>query len=137
MGIYDAEHSTRIQSFIAQLQPRDWNRMDTWEKKEDFDSRWDLDRYFDWPPDVFMLTSLLLQTSGAYRHALISPKGEKWRNDNWPKRCLDIAQKWRHWLCATPLHTPQTAASSEGLDRQAQSPFACENQRVVQPRDPA
>src|ERR1700742_1062426 len=32
----------------------------------------------DWPPDVFALTSLLLQRSGAYRFALSPPPGRQW-----------------------------------------------------------
>src|SRR5215468_2631179 len=32
----------------------------------------------DWPPDVFALTSLVLQQSGAYRFALSPPSGRQW-----------------------------------------------------------
>src|SRR6202000_3323991 len=32
----------------------------------------------DWPPDLFALTSLLLQRSGAFRFALSPPPGRQW-----------------------------------------------------------
>jgi hypothetical protein len=32
----------------------------------------------DWPPDLFALTSLVLQRSGAYRFALSPPPGLRW-----------------------------------------------------------
>jgi hypothetical protein len=32
----------------------------------------------DWPPDLFALTSLVLQRSGAYRFALSPPPGRQW-----------------------------------------------------------
>src|ERR1700746_3832098 len=32
----------------------------------------------DWPPDLFALTSLLLQRSGAFRFALAPPPGRQW-----------------------------------------------------------
>jgi hypothetical protein len=32
----------------------------------------------DWPPDLFALTSLMLQRSGAYRFALSPPPGRQW-----------------------------------------------------------
>jgi hypothetical protein len=32
----------------------------------------------DWPPDLFALTSLMLQRSGAYRFALSLPPGRQW-----------------------------------------------------------
>jgi len=32
----------------------------------------------DWPPDLFALTSLVLQRSGAFRFALSPPPGRKW-----------------------------------------------------------
>src|SRR5262245_25912616 len=32
----------------------------------------------DWPPDLFALTSLVLQRSGAYRFALSPPPGRPW-----------------------------------------------------------
>lgn len=32
----------------------------------------------DWPPDLFALTSLVLQRSGAFRFALSPPSGRQW-----------------------------------------------------------
>ena len=32
----------------------------------------------DWPPDLFALTSLMLQRSGAFRFALSPPPGRQW-----------------------------------------------------------
>ena len=32
----------------------------------------------DWPPDLFALTSLVLQRSGAFRCALSPPRGRQW-----------------------------------------------------------
>src|ERR1700719_4668792 len=32
----------------------------------------------DWPPDLFALTSLMLQRSGAFRFALSPPPGRRW-----------------------------------------------------------
>jgi hypothetical protein len=105
-------HQTTLQAFIAQLQPRAWNRpvkltkdvregetLDDWGL---FNERWDLRRFFDWPPDVFLLTSLLLHRTGAYRAGSSPPKHEFWPEANWPKTCRTHALKWREWICGPP-----------------------------------
>lgn len=105
-------HQTTLQAFIAQLQPRAWNRpvtvkkdmregetLDDWEL---FNNRWDLRRFFDWPPDVFLLTSLLLHRTGAYRAGSSPPRSELWPEANWPKTCRTCALEWRKWICGPP-----------------------------------
>lgn len=104
-------HQTTVRAFIAQLQPREWNRPvaveedlvlragDTLADWKLFNKRWDLHRFFDWPPDVFLLTSLLLHRTGAYRAGVTPPRGELWPDAEWPDTCRLRALEWRAWLC--------------------------------------
>jgi hypothetical protein len=105
-------HQTTVQAFIAQLQPRLWNRPITMTKDlhagdtlDDWplvNERWNLKRFFDWPPDVFVLTSLLLHRTGAYRAGISPPRDEVWPEAAWPETCRKRAQAWREWLCKSP-----------------------------------
>jgi len=87
---------TSIQAFIAQLQPRDWNL--EFKDPEKFNDRWNLVKWFEWPPDIFALTSLILNNTGAYRHVASPPPGEQWPKGQWPEEARDLANKWRNWI---------------------------------------
>ncbi|HUR83687.1 MAG TPA: hypothetical protein VM733_23230 [Thermoanaerobaculia bacterium] len=93
-------YGTTLRAFIAQLQPREWNlEPEYWEDPEDFNSRWQPRRFFDWPPDAFLLTALLLETTGAYRAAATLYGEDGWPRSNWSKECKKAAAAWRNWLC--------------------------------------
>ena len=95
-------HETTVQSFLAQLQPKDWNLPpELWERHEHrcFNDRWNLARYFQWPPDLFAATSLLLENTGAYRAAVASGSdGAYWPRAGWPATCRRVAVAWRKHL---------------------------------------
>src|ERR1700748_1143394 len=46
-----------------------WQAMSGWPLSADL---------LDWPPDLFALTSLMLERSGAFRFALAPPPGRQW-----------------------------------------------------------
>jgi hypothetical protein len=92
-------YGTTLQAFIAQLQPKEWNRPEEeWEDRGNFNCRWDPRKFLDWPPDAFLLTSLLLEITGAYRAAATLHGPEAWPKPNWGAVCTDAAVQWRKWL---------------------------------------
>lgn len=51
-----------------------------------------------WPPNVFALTSMLLEGSGAYRCAVSPPAGQQWPpSTNWEARVRREASTWIRW----------------------------------------
>src|SRR5215471_21442187 len=62
----------------------------------------------DWPPDLFALTSLVLQRSGAYRFALSPPPGRQWpprSRSEWSATVEAAVCSWIRLLPA-PTHLP-------------------------------
>lgn len=58
---------------------------------------WELEDWALWPPDLFALTSRLLQTTGAYCH-VVDPPCEPWPDEGWTK-ALDLAvREWYQWM---------------------------------------
>src|SRR5262245_9594577 len=51
----------------------------------------------DWPPDLFALTSLLLQRSGAFRFALSPPPGRQWPPESRVSWSATIEGTGRAW----------------------------------------
>src|SRR5262245_50791094 len=49
-----------------------------------------------WPPDVFALTNLILDHTGAYRFVVAPPRGRRWPPfPDWTQRVSDAAEAWR------------------------------------------
>src|SRR6187200_556597 len=51
----------------------------------------------DWPPDLFALTSLMLQRSGAYRFALSPPPGRQWPPGSGSGWSITVEAAGRAW----------------------------------------
>ncbi|MCH9647593.1 MAG: hypothetical protein K0U98_05095 [Deltaproteobacteria bacterium] len=84
----DLGHSTTLHGFVAQCQPLFWkNRKNML-----------LERWFQWPPDIFALTSLILDATGAYRRGASPPKGNQWPPTEWPGTAERLARQWRNWV---------------------------------------
>ncbi|HSG41141.1 MAG TPA: hypothetical protein VLE27_15995 [Thermoanaerobaculia bacterium] len=58
---------------------------------------WDREDWFDWPPDLFALTSLFLKHTGAYRYAA-DPPVRLWPTKNWDATVRDAAKQWLSWI---------------------------------------
>ena len=82
------QHSTLLKDFIAQCQPLAWENR----------SEMMLDKWFEWPPDVFALTSLIFDATGAYRRAASPPGRMEWPPSNWPKDARKLGNRWRNWV---------------------------------------
>src|SRR5215470_14704455 len=51
----------------------------------------------DWPPDLFALTSLMLQRSGAFRFALSPPPGRQWPAEPRSRWSATVEAAGRAW----------------------------------------
>lgn len=61
-------------------------------------SDWKLEEWLVWPPDLFALTSLLLESTGAYRYSVCPPRGI-WPDDpKWEESVRRDADDWRLWI---------------------------------------
>ena len=83
-------HKTDFSQFVAQCQPLIWGSR----------TEMDLQRWFEWPPDVFALTSLVLGSTGAYRRAASPPNGQLWPPPRWPSRAGALGGEWRNWVAS-------------------------------------
>lgn len=73
-----------------------------------FSARWK--SFATWPPNVFALTSLLLDESGAYRFAVSPAKSERWPpREKWEKRIASTATA-RRSTAADEKAPPKTIA---------------------------
>ncbi|MEM9290577.1 MAG: hypothetical protein AAGD01_02740 [Acidobacteriota bacterium] len=79
------KYSTTLRDFIVQAQPVEWNN-----REEML-----LDRWFEWPPDIFALTALLLTATGSYRRAFSPVKKNYWPPEDWPKKASVYGKEWR------------------------------------------
>src|SRR5215510_14548585 len=64
----------------------------------------------DWPPDLFALTSLVLQQSGAYRFALSPPLGRQWppgSRSEWSTTVEAAGRAWSGVVDAPTEPVPQ------------------------------
>ena len=66
----------------------------------DTEKPWSVSEWFNWPYDLFALTSLLLKKTGAYRYSLIEPICKNWKP---PRPSKDVnfekdALAWRGWV---------------------------------------
>lgn len=88
---------TTLRDFIEQLQPKTWDE-------------YDLERWFEWPPDVFALTSVIFSYTGAYRRAISPPDGVEWPELGWALAVKRIGASWRRsvatWKASEPLSLP-------------------------------
>ncbi len=58
-----------------------------------------LDELAKWPPDVFALTSCLLEDTGAYRFVVDPPDGKAWPpRQSWHDDLILAADEWRNWV---------------------------------------
>jgi len=122
-----APEDTTLQAFIAQLQPIQWNRWGRLEGKNarirrDFNERWNLEKFFEWPPDMFGLTSSILQTTGAYRATITPPADDfKWPPVGWQIVCREKARGWLAWMSgaseSNPMESYCETLKSESLKR--------------------
>ncbi|MEM7051123.1 MAG: hypothetical protein AAF604_15750 [Acidobacteriota bacterium] len=97
-------HSTTLEGFVAQCQPLAWNTR----------SEMLLGRWFEWPPDIFALATLILRSTGSYRRATSPPTRKNgdlpldspaasaeevpWPPPKWPTQARDLANQWVHWI---------------------------------------
>lgn len=79
---------TTFEEFVAQAQPLSWGTR----------SEMKLGKWFEWPPDVFALSALLLSYTGAYRRAATPPKRHHWPDKDWKSTAHDKATQWRNWV---------------------------------------
>ncbi|MBI2605144.1 MAG: hypothetical protein HYW49_03580 [Deltaproteobacteria bacterium] len=56
-----------------------------------------IEQFFQWPPDAFALTSILLSDSGAYRNVVDPPERHRWPPNG---RLLKKSQKWSETIDA-------------------------------------
>jgi len=71
------------------------------------------DDLVEWPPDVFALTDVILEHSGAYRFAVSPPFGRRWPpvpNPNWSDTVTSTARKWCAWAEDAPWPPPELIA---------------------------
>jgi hypothetical protein len=76
---------------------------------------WEVDDWFSWPPDVFALTSIWLQTTGAYRYAVSRHPDT---NDFLPHAWRDpkgrdaeaVGGKWVDWILSIEPDLPDDVA---------------------------
>ena len=83
----DHKHKTNLGQFIAQCQPLIWGSR----------TKPQLRRWFEWPPDVFALSSLILGSTGAYRRAASPPRGQQWPPSDWAHKAATLGSRWRNW----------------------------------------
>lgn len=68
-----------------------------------------------WPPDVFALTEVLLERSGAYRFAMSPPAGAMWppeRMPDWDEAMVDAGRQWGAWAEDQSADLPALVASA-------------------------
>jgi predicted amidohydrolase len=53
---------------------------------------WELQDWFQWPPNIFALVSIVLQRTGAYRVCI--EEAPHWEGPNWKRRIELDAEKW-------------------------------------------
>lgn len=80
--------ATTFEQFVAEAQPLTWGSRVVMK----------VEKWFEWPPDVFALSSLLLSHTGAYRRVVSPPDGETWPRPDWPRKARRLAHKWRNWV---------------------------------------
>ena len=71
------------------------------------------DELLEWPPDVFMLTDVVLTRSKAHRHALSPPRGLSWPPDHISDRAravADAGRRWSGWVEDNPDAIPDLIA---------------------------
>lgn len=66
----------------------------------------DADKLSEWPPDLFAITSILLETSGAYRLVVSPSPGKTWPPNGWKDSVKTLAEEWR-----TALNSAERAPS--------------------------
>jgi len=49
---------------------------------------------FEWPPDVFALSSRLLEETGLYRRVVSPPQGQQWERKGWQDQVRQAGRKW-------------------------------------------
>ncbi|HKP74456.1 MAG TPA: hypothetical protein VJT67_02885, partial [Longimicrobiaceae bacterium] len=60
---------------------------------------WEPERWFEWPPDLFALTSHLLRTTGIYRTAASLRPGERSLDPlRWEQESRPVIQEWYNWI---------------------------------------
>lgn len=84
---------TTLRDFIEQLQPKTWDE-------------YDLERWFEWPPDVFALTSVIFSYTGAYRRAISPPDGVEWPEPGWALAAKRIGAAWRRSVATCKASKP-------------------------------
>ena len=74
----------------------------------DFEPAWErLEDWLAWPPDVFLLTSTVLKSTGAYRY-VVSPPGEPWPEArDWFGEVQKAASEWRDWMVTPGNSMPE------------------------------
>lgn len=59
---------------------------------ESIEPKWELKQWFQWPPNIFALVSMVLQRTGAYKICLI--EGAHWETKNWQTEVEHDSQRW-------------------------------------------
>lgn len=89
VGVSMAELATSLEDFVAQAQPISWG-----DRSKMLTHKW-----FEWPPDIFALSAMLLGHTGAYRRA-VSPVEGEWPESDWARIAARRADEWRKWVAA-------------------------------------
>jgi hypothetical protein len=70
-----------------------------------------------WPPDVFAITSILLEETGAYRLIVSPPTGAVWPGtDGWAEQVREIASRWISAWETKTLQPEQVRSFREELE---------------------
>lgn len=104
---------------------------------------WSWDQWFEWPPDVFALTSVFLRATGLYRY-VVSPlePGKRldvtWTTEQEEKKANLICKRWYRWILDPAKRFPpelrKIKASVRRLSREvdaAPSGLADDRMRVL------
>ncbi|HTQ78507.1 MAG TPA: hypothetical protein VMM92_00810, partial [Thermoanaerobaculia bacterium] len=74
---------------------------------------WSFTDWFEWPPDLFALTSLLLKTTGAYRFAIAPP--HPWPQKDWERQVIQAAEGWWEWITGETSSLPPLVRDNQAL----------------------
>lgn len=78
--------------------------------------KWTWAKFKRWPPNVFALTSAILQQSGAYPLVVSPPDRKRWPPATWTRRVVRAGQQWRSAWTPRGLLDPPADLDRCGLD---------------------
>jgi hypothetical protein len=89
-------------------------------------------KFFEWPPDVFGLTSVVIERTGIHRH-VVDPQSPWPPQDDWEKILRGEAKQWFEWIAQRGPMGPKLSEWMNTLDSLRGSVTAAELQHDSQP----